>query len=210
MSSTTTNFGFILPATTDPVLIGQINDNFSNIDTNLNSWIEEKAGAIVDDTLSVSGKAADAKATGDAIAAIIAPAGANANDVVHIDNNGNMSPVAFSHYLTQNGVWERGKAAEAGMVYDLVAAYTQRGSAYGSRVYITNSAGNMTVTNAAASIIKLTNYTAPTGRVSALVATDTVLQAFTKLQGQINELESRIAQLENASSSGGSSSGTLG
>ena len=202
---TSTNYGFKLPESSDPVSVSDINYNFSKIDGNLNDWVGDLLGNIVDDTLTTSGYAADAKVTGDRIAAIVSPSGAHTNDVMHIDANGNMVPVAFSNYLASNNIWESGKAAEAMMVYDYINSYTQKGSGQANRVYVTNNLGYMTTSNTAASIIKLTNYVVPTGRVTDIVATDSVLTAIEKLAYYVNNLRDRVAALEAASSGSHSS-----
>lgn len=201
---TTSNYGFRLPRSEDPVSIGDINYNFSEIDENLDTWVGSMLGDIVDNTLTVSGKAADAKVTGDRLAAIVSPSGASANDVMHIDSSGNMVPVAFSNYLSPTGYWQTGKAADASAIYQYVTGYTQRGSGQANRVYVTNSNGNMTTSDTAASIIKMTNYELPR-RYSAIVATDSVLAAIAKLEFLATSLADRVAALEAASSTANSS-----
>lgn len=47
MSTTSTNYGFILPASSDYVAIGDINYNFERIDQNLLSWINAAITAAV-------------------------------------------------------------------------------------------------------------------------------------------------------------------
>ena len=201
---TSTNYSFKLPESSDPVSVGDLNYNFNAIDTNLNTWVDNRLGGIVDNTLSVSGKAADAKVTGDRLAAIVSPAGASANDVMYIDSSGNMVPVAFSNYLSPSGYWQAGKAADAAAIYQYVTGYTQRGSAQANRVYVTNSNGNMTTSDTAASLIKMKNYSLPR-RYTAIETTDSVLVAIAKLELLATELADRVTALEEASSQTNSS-----
>lgn len=87
MSTTSTNYGFILPTSSDTVSIGDINYNFQEIDDNLATWvgpaISSAIASSLDSSLSVQGKAADAKATGDAL-------GLKQNIYFGVDHEGQM------------------------------------------------------------------------------------------------------------------------
>lgn len=205
MATYTSNYNFKLPSGTDPVLVSDINGNFASIDSNLATWIANNLGGIVDNTLSISGKAADAAVVGSRLTAIVSPRGAAPDDVVCIGSNGNFSNVAFSHYLSPANTWTEGKAADAAAVLNLVNAITTRGTSAANQVYVTNSHGGLTTSNAAASIIKLTNYSMPSSTPSAISANDSVLAAIGKLAKMVNDLQTKVAALE-----GNSSSGTLG
>lgn len=74
---------------------------------------------IVDNTLTVSGKAADAKATGDWLRMYLTPGDSYADEIAYIDALGRLAHGAFSRYVDDT-LTISGKAADAQTVGDLI------------------------------------------------------------------------------------------
>lgn len=168
---TSTNYGFRLPDSTDYVSIGDLNYNFGEIDANLLDWIEPTVATALannlDATLSVQGKAADAKAVGDALALKV-----NASSIDIYPTQGSMHPVSSG-----------GTYSELARKLDKISTSY---SGYTGDIFYIDNANGVTHKTFAANDFLLTGYTNYWGSPAPIAATDSVRTGIAKLQGQLN------------------------
>lgn len=83
--------------------------------------VDEILETIIDDTLTIEGKAADAKATGDWLRLYLTPGATYADEIAYIDAIGRLTHGAFSRYVDDT-LSTPGRAADAKAVGDAIAA----------------------------------------------------------------------------------------
>lgn len=143
MSTTSPNYGFILPASTDLVSIGDINANFAWIDTNLAATIDARLPSV------------------------------------------DATPTANSTNPVQSG----GVANALGLKLDKIATAYQ---GHSGEIFYINSYAQAAHKTFGAADFTLTGYVDPStsgGRIEAVAATDTIVQALQKIVKRLKLLE---------------------